>query len=208
MSVSDIPRTVVESYLRVIRVPLDAAIERLPGNGTGAAPSARLVVDRADASVRSVLASLLRDPDLREDARRRRAAAEKREEAMRLREEAERTSEDADARLSNREAQAERQREQAKRRAQARRTEADQQRQAKAERAAQAERKRQEASRKAAAASKKTFENRATKKQLDALETKAEAVGEKDRALTASDESSRLREAASRTKTQCKDGRS
>jgi hypothetical protein len=208
MSISDIPRTVVESYLRLIRVPLDAAIERLPGNGTGAAPSAMLAVDRADASVRAVLASLLRDPGLREDARQRRTAAEKREEAMRLREAAERTSEDADARLSRREAQAERQREQAERHAKARRNEADQQRQAKAKRAAQAERKRQEANHKAAAASKKAVEKRATKKQLDALETKAEVLGEKDRALTASDEARRLRDAASQTKAQRKNNRS
>jgi hypothetical protein len=91
VSVTDIPRTVVDSYLRLIRVPIDAAINRLPGNGTGAAPHVRLVVDRADATVRAALASILRDPGLRDDAQQRRTAAEMREHAIQLRQAAERT---------------------------------------------------------------------------------------------------------------------
>jgi aspartate/glutamate racemase len=88
-------------HLRLVRVPNVAAINRLPGNGTGAAPSARLVVDRADASVRAALASILRNPGLREDAQQRRTAAEKREHAMRLRQAAERQTERAELQHSS-----------------------------------------------------------------------------------------------------------
>src|SRR5581483_5726631 len=138
-------------YLRLFRLPLDAAIDRLPGNGTGASPAARLFVDRADASVRAVLASILGDSSLREDAQQRRAAAEGREHALGLRVEAERKSEKADARLQQREAQAARQREQAKQRAKAQREQVAKTREEKSRRAIEAENKRLEASRKAEA---------------------------------------------------------
>ena len=36
MNVRAIPRTAVEGYLRLVRVPLDGAVSLLPGNGTGA----------------------------------------------------------------------------------------------------------------------------------------------------------------------------
>jgi hypothetical protein len=101
VSVTDIPRTVVDSYLRLVRVPIDAAINRLAGNETGPAPRVRLVVDRADASIRAVLASILRDPRLRDDADQRRTATEKREHALQLREVAERQTERADSRLGS-----------------------------------------------------------------------------------------------------------
>ena len=35
MNVRTLPRTTVEQYLRLARVPFDAAIGWLPGNGTG-----------------------------------------------------------------------------------------------------------------------------------------------------------------------------
>ena len=151
MSVRDISRTAIGSYLRLVRIPVDAVIDRLPGNGTGPAPAARLVADRAEASVRAALASLLGDPELRQDAQQRASAADKREQAMRLREQADRTTEEADDRLAEREAQAERRRQRARQRTRTQREQAEQQRQESTKRAVAAERKRLDASRTATA---------------------------------------------------------
>ncbi len=68
MNARAIPRTAVESYLRLVRLPLDGAVGLLPGNRTGAKPAAKLALDRADATLRAVIATILRDPALREDA--------------------------------------------------------------------------------------------------------------------------------------------
>ena len=56
MNARTLPRTAVDGYLRLVRLPLDTAIGLLPGNGNGPAPAAKLAVDRADASVRAVVA--------------------------------------------------------------------------------------------------------------------------------------------------------
>ena len=79
MNVRRIPGTAVESSLRLVRLPLDAAVDRLPGNGTGARPTARLALDRADAAVRAFAGTILGDSVLREDAQMRRVALEARE---------------------------------------------------------------------------------------------------------------------------------
>ena len=68
MNGRSIPRAAVESSLRLVRLPLDAGIGRLPGNGTGARPTARLALDRTDATLRAFVGTLLSDPVLREDA--------------------------------------------------------------------------------------------------------------------------------------------
>ena len=68
MNARRIPGTAVENSLRLVRVPLDAAIGRLPGNGTGARPTARLALDRADVAVRAFAGTILGDSVLSEDA--------------------------------------------------------------------------------------------------------------------------------------------
>src|SRR5690242_16314059 len=128
MNVRTLPRTAVEGYLRLVRVPLDGAISLLPGNGTGTKPAAELALDRLDARLRSVIGTLLSDPALRQDAERRRHAVLERERALGLRAEAEARSEEADSRLQERQQQATRQQEQATRRAEARRQHATRER--------------------------------------------------------------------------------
>ena len=71
MNARAVPRTAVQSYLKLVRLPLDGAISFLPGNGTGARPAARLALDRADATLRAVIATILRDPVIREEAQPR-----------------------------------------------------------------------------------------------------------------------------------------
>ncbi len=206
MNVREIPRTTVETYLKLVRLPIDALIERLPGDETGVASTAQLVVDRTDASVRGALASILRDAGLREDAKQRAIAAKKRQRAMRLREQAERTTTDADDRLDELTAKAEGQRQRVKKEAQGRREQAESQRKEKAKRAADAERERLEVSRKASARAEQAVEKRATRERLRTLDTKTESLREREQALTAADEARRLGDAAARVKAERKNG--
>ena len=204
MNVRETPRIAVDRYLRLVRMPLDAVIDYLPGNGGGVQPAARLMVDRADASVRMMFATILSDPALREDAEERQAAAQKRARAMKLRGEAERKTEQADTRLEERTKQTQRQRTQAKRQAEAQRTQAAEQRDQKATRAAEAEKKRLDASRKVEAHVDGAIDDRAPKERLKTLDAKTRALAEQERALTASDEARRLSEAAARAKSERK----
>lgn len=195
-----IPRTAVRGYLRLARLPLDTAIRLLPGNGSGPGSAAELALDRADASIRAIVATILADPVLRDDAQRRRVAAEERQRALRLRAEAERKSEEADARLSERQQRATRRRHQADERAQERRQRADKGRKERARSAAKTENRRRQSSRKATARAQEALDERARKTRLDTLDSQAEALREKDEALAARDEARRLGDAAARNK--------
>src|SRR3954447_8713985 len=114
MNLRVIPRTALDGYLKLVRLPLDTAVSLLPGNGTGAGAAAALALDRADAMVRGVAGMALGDPVLSDDAARRSAAADERQPALRLRTEAERTSGGAKQRPAERDDEAERRRRQAR----------------------------------------------------------------------------------------------
>jgi hypothetical protein len=204
MNVREIPSNAVDRYLRLLRMPLDGAIALLPGNGTGAKPVASLAVDRADAAVRAVVAAILGEPGLREDAKQRQAAADKRADALRLRASAERKSEQADTRLAEREQQAAKQREQASRQAKARRQEAARKANEEKRRAAKAESQRLDATREIAEQTDEALEDQANKDRLDTLEARSDAVRKKESELAARDEARRLRGATSRTKSERK----
>ena len=107
--------------LRLARAPLDAAINALPER---ASANAKLAVDRADATARSVAGTVIFDPELREDARRRRAATRERERAAALREEADNVTAAAESRVEARGKQAQRRRTEADRKAARRRSDA------------------------------------------------------------------------------------
>ena len=204
MNVRSIPRTALENSLRLVRLPLDTAIGWLPGNGTGAQPTARLALDRTDATLRAFAGTILGDSVLREDAQQRRAALKEREHAQELRGEAQQKSAQADARLDERHDQVARQRAQAELRAKGRREHADREREQKTHRADQTERKRRAVSNKAAARADETVDKRAPKARLATLDAKTDALRKKEEALSAQDEARRLREAASRTKAERK----
>lgn len=204
MNVRDISRTAVSSYLRLTRLPLDTAISLLPGKREGSSAPARLALDRADAAVRALAATLLRDPKLYEDAQRRRAAAQERERALKLRGEAARRNQQADATLDQRQEQAQRRRTQADARADARREAAAREQQQKTQRAAEAERARVRASRAAQERAEEKIEEQAPRQRLGALETEAQAQREQQEALAESAEAGRLGDAAARVKAQRK----
>jgi hypothetical protein len=206
VNVRVIPRTTVDGYLKLVRLPLDVAIGLLPGNGTGRGTAAGLALDRVDAAARTVAGAVLGDPVLREDAARRRLAAGERQRAFRLRTEAQRKSERAESRLAERRDQADRQRKRATQRAQKTRRQAERRREQKIRQAAEAASKRRGTSRKAAARSDAKVDARARRARLRTLDTKADALREKEEALTASDEARRLRGTASRAKAARKNG--
>ena len=103
----------VGAGVKLARLPLDIAVSMLPGDGDGARPAASIAVDRWEATLRQVAGYALRDDELREDAARRRAAADERARALRLREAAERRRAEADERLADRVQTAEEQRSEA-----------------------------------------------------------------------------------------------
>jgi Protein of unknown function (DUF2934) len=144
MNVRAVPRTAVESYLRLVRLPLDGAISLLPGKGTGAKPAARLALDRADAAVRAVIATILGDPVIREDAQPRGTA--ERDHALPPRDDA-RT---ADTDVRARDEQVTQQRERAREDANGRRQAAAHKKEKEQRHAAKVERERLSASRRTA----------------------------------------------------------
>jgi hypothetical protein len=204
MNVRRIPGAAVESSLRIVRVPIDAAVGRLPGNETGARPTARFALDRADAAVRAFAGTILGDSVLREDAQMQRAALKAREQGQSLRGEAEKKTDQADARLEQRHDQIARQRAQAELRAKSRRNEADRERRAKTRHAEQIERERLAASNNAANRADEAVRERAPQARLETLDAKTDALRKKEEALAAKDEARRLREAANRTKAERK----
>src|SRR5436305_13171860 len=101
-----ISRSAVKGYLKLARTPLDAAVGLLPGDRE----ARQLALDRADATARALAGAVLRDQSLREDARRRRAAASARERAIKPQSEAEHKSVEADQPLDQRHEQAQQRR--------------------------------------------------------------------------------------------------
>lgn len=207
MDIRTLPRTALDRSLRLVRKPLDVATELLPDGGDGhgvESPSlrsaAKLVVDRAEAVVRDVAGRVWRDPELRDDARRRRLAADERERALRLQAEAERRSLEADADLRRRQEEAEQRRLDAERQAEEQRRRAEADAQAEKRRAAEQATRQKAAARKTAARTEAAVDKQARRARLDQLDDEAAALAEQEKALTAADEAQRLRKEAARAK--------
>jgi len=200
MSIRAIRRGAVDSAVKLARLPLDVAVSLLPGNGTGARPAASIAVDRWDAALRDVAGYALRDDELREDAARRRVAADERARALRLRAEADARSAAADDRFAGRVERAEEHRATAEQRAERERRQAEQRRAEKTRTAAQAETKRKAASSRARATVDDAIEEQADEARLEQLETEARALEEREAALTAKAEAQRLQDAATAKK--------
>lgn len=204
MNVQVIPRTAVKGYLRLVRTPLEAVVGLMPGSDAGAKPAAKVAIDHVDATARVVAGTLLGDPVLREDGKRRRAAANERKRGLRLRGHAQETAEKADARVQEREQQARKQRQRARETAESRRRKADTRARKQKEEAAKAESRRREASREIAHEREQAIEEHAPREQLQAAEAKSEALREREKELTARDEARRLADAAGAVKAERK----
>lgn len=83
MNVQTLPRTVVNTYLSVARLPLTAAA-KVSGQATNDQWAPALAFEGFEASVETRLGSLLRNSDLRESGRVRRAKVDKLRTAAKL----------------------------------------------------------------------------------------------------------------------------
>ena len=199
MTPREISTAAIDGYLRLIRIPIDGAV-RLLGDDRPRATGARLAVDRVDAGVRGFAGLVLGSDELREEARRRRVAADERARAQALREQASERSEQADERLVDTIGAAQRRRQATAARAQQKRRAAAEQRADTSRRVSAAESRRKAATRKAAAGKQEAVESRAKKARLEQLDRTSEVLAEKERALTVADEARRLDAAAGTAK--------
>jgi colicin import membrane protein len=204
MSMRAIPRAAIGGSIKVMRLPLDLAVSLMPGDGPR--PSAGLALDRVEAHVRDIAGVALGDEVLREDAARRRVAADERERALRLRTAAQRRTSEAEERLADTHEVAEEQREQAAERARRQRVEADRQRKQRAQDAARVERARQSANKRARADADEAIDEQATAARLEHLEREAAVLDKQADALSADAEARRLQDAATRRKAARKNG--
>src|SRR5919107_6175664 len=106
MNLRTLPRLAVNGYLTAAKWPVER-VARAVGRGNGTTSGAELFVDRADAAVRDAIGRVTLDPELRQDAARRSAAADERERALRLRATAQQTKAQADEQLSEAQERAE-----------------------------------------------------------------------------------------------------
>jgi hypothetical protein len=205
MQVRDVRRTAIDRWLKAARLPFDAATHLLP-NGRGPRNTAGLVIDRADATIRAAVGGLLRDDDLRDDAARRRLAADERQRALVLRTEAEQKQREADTQLSEELAEAQRLREASEREAAGRAERADDKASRLQEAAQDAAAARAREVERARAQKTAAAEKRAKRERLEVLDGQAEALDEETDALTAKDEAQRLRRATAAAKRERKAG--
>jgi hypothetical protein len=206
MTLRTISRSAVGGYIRLLRLPLNAAVGLRTRNGRTDTSATTLRLDRLEATLRRVAGRTLGDEELVRDADRMLIAADERERAGRLRAEAQRRSERADERLSEREEQAELQRRRAAERAASRKKQADKQRLAERRRIEKIEAQRRRANENGAARREQAIEDRSKRSRLQQLDKEADALAKKQDALAAKSESQRLRSAATKTKAARKRG--
>jgi colicin import membrane protein len=200
MSIRAIPRAAIGGSIKAVRLPLDIAVSLLPGDGAGPRPRAGLALDRLEARVRGLAGAALGDEVLREDAARRRLAADERERALRLRTAAARRAAEADERLADTREDAEERREEAAERARHQRLEAQQVREQRARDAGRVERRRRTASETVKSNVDGAIDEVAAEARLEQLEREEAALDEQADALTAEVEAQRLQDAATRRK--------
>jgi len=202
MSMRDIPRSAVGGAVKLTRLPLDIVVSMLPGDGDGSAtkPAAAIAVDRFEAALRDAAGIALFDRELREDAMRRRIAADERERELRLRAEAQRRSAEADERFSARVEDVEDRRGAAEQGAERERAAAEQRKRQRAANAARRAQARKTTTRKVRAKVDEKIDEDAEKARLEQLKTEAKALEERERALTAQAEAQRLQDEATKKK--------
>ena len=206
MSARAISRSAVGGYIKMLRLPFDAAVGLRTRNGRKDLSGAAITLDRFEARLRSIAGHTLRDDELVQDAERRRLAADERERAGDMRAEAQRRSDHGEERLSEREKKADQQRRHAARLAADRKKRAEQQREAESRRIAGLETRRRRANQKTTARKAEEIEDRSKRARLQQLDQEADALAKKREALTTKNESQRLRRAASAAKSKRKRG--
>lgn len=188
-----VPRLVVETTLKVVRLPIDSVL-KLAGRDRS------LAADATEAAVKDAVATVTGDDRLKADAAAQRVATDERRKAETLRDAATQATAKAEADLADDQAAAERERKAAEKRAAERKRKAEEKRKTDKAAAAKAERARKASAAKAAAAEKERLADKERRERLAQLDREAGALGEKEEALTAADEAQRLKDAAAAAK--------
>jgi hypothetical protein len=200
MSVARLSGVVVDRYLSLVKVPLDAVARRTRPDPNASTSPAELLLDRVDATTREALGRLLGDETLQDDARRRRVAAAERERALRLKAEAEELTVEADHEFANRQKAAAERRQHAEQRATEEKQRIDQERRDKEREVEQVAAQRKAASRKIASTVEGAVDDKADRARLVQLETEAEALQDEEQALTAKAAAKQVSAAAGKAK--------
>jgi uncharacterized protein YjbJ (UPF0337 family) len=201
MDLLAIPRTVVSTSLKLVRLPLEQALKLATGsNGAADENSIRATADRADAAAREVAGKATGDDQLQRTATRRRRAADQRDEAATRRRQADERKQQAERRRATGRRQAQQKRSQASRRAQRERSAAEEERRTRERRAEEVAEKRETEAREAAEATQAQVAAREQRARLEQLDSEADAIEKRKDALTASDEADRLKAAAENAK--------
>ena len=201
--IKDISRKAVDGYLKVVRLPVDTV---LGDRESDRAKSLGVRVDKADAGARRLAGTALRNPDLKEDARKRRAAADERAHALRLHEVAGEHAEQAEEKAEEAEKRAVQRRQDAAKRAASEKRAAEKRKQATKKQADQRAAEQKRAAEKLEVEKKATAAKKAKREKLAELKSKEEALEKRETAVTAKAESTRLKNAAARAKAERKNG--
>lgn len=200
MDVRQVPRSALDLWLRAVRAPVDVVSRVIPDGDTGPRNAVTLFVDRADAALRATAGKVFGDDALREDAMRRRKAADERERAIQLRVDAERKKRKADTELARRQREADERRIKAEREAERREDEIDEKRRARKQQVRETVAKQERAIEHVRDDKLQSADKDAKRERLEVLEEETDALDRETEALTAADEAQRLRTAAAKAK--------
>jgi len=204
MNMHTIPTAALGGSLKLVRLPVDAALSL--GGERSSTTTVKLALDRAEATLLGVAGTALGNDAVKQDARRRHEAAREREYALRLRAQAAQRSARADERVTELQDDADRLRADADATAEKKRKQAERKRQATRRQAARAAERRKDAVQESAARSEQAIDEHAKHERLEVLDTKAQALDEQELALTAAEQAQHLSEAAAAAKASRKNG--
>lgn len=197
---SKIRRTAIDGYLKAVRAPLDAGMHLATRGNDERLTSARLVVDRADATIRQQLGRILSDDELLSDGVRRAVATDERVRALELKAVADEKSRRATVEFRKRQDRLEREQTETERKAAEDRRRAQEARQQEEAKAADAAQRRKAASRKIEAAVEQRVATEARSKRVEQLDTEADALQAEEDALRASERARQLKAKADSVK--------
>ncbi|MBV9098581.1 MAG: hypothetical protein JO079_11035 [Frankiaceae bacterium] len=186
MNVQTLPRRVISTYLNVARLPLTAAA-KLNGQQDNEQWPPALTFEGIEASVETVLGSLLRDDALLETGRVRQAKVAQLRKAAQLEAIAESEREVAQREFTERRQEAEAKREAAEERARSREQEIEREAQQRKAQADQKAAKKAAAARQTKAAQEQVIERRERAVTAQALAEEAEALKTQQEALDAAE---------------------
>lgn len=195
-----LPKAAVTGYLRILRLPVDAA-ERFAGraDGDGDWPPA-LAFDAFEAQVLGLLGSVLRDDDLVEQAERQRARVAQLRRAAELKVAADQRRAEADQELDQRRQSAQAKAEAAEERAEQAEAQIDQQKTEAKDRVRQEAATKASQVRKTADARSERIEERERENEAARLKAERETLAQRKEALEATGEAIELDQAAEAVK--------